>query len=124
MTNKEFDFDRIGKRMPYTTPDGFFDNLEDDIWEEVKDGCQEKGNDKIVTIGARHARYKSAKSPLLMQIVIAAAASIVLLLAFNMYFTKSNSASFNDVDQAFSQLTADDQAFLLDIYQDDVFINE
>ena len=34
MINKEFDFDKIGKRMPYTTPEGFFNNLEDDIWKD------------------------------------------------------------------------------------------
>ena len=34
---KEFDFNRIGKRMPYTTPEGFLDNLEKHVWEQVKD---------------------------------------------------------------------------------------
>ena len=29
---KEFDFNRIGKRMPYTTPEGFFNKMEADIW--------------------------------------------------------------------------------------------
>ena len=24
---KEFDFDKIGKRMPYQTPEGFFDEM-------------------------------------------------------------------------------------------------
>ena len=33
---KEFDFDKIGKRMPYQTPDGFFDEMEENIWNEVK----------------------------------------------------------------------------------------
>lgn len=33
---KEFDFDKIGKRMPYQTPDGFFDEMEANIWNEVK----------------------------------------------------------------------------------------
>ena len=26
--DNRFDFDKIGKRMPYTVPDGFFDELE------------------------------------------------------------------------------------------------
>lgn len=26
-----FDFDKIGKRMPYRTPDGFFDKMEEDV---------------------------------------------------------------------------------------------
>ena len=28
---KDFDFDRVGKRLPYTVPDDFFAKLEDDI---------------------------------------------------------------------------------------------
>ena len=107
--NKEFDFDKIGKQMPYTTPDGFFDQLEEDIWKEVKNDSQEE---------------KPAKLRILMRTMIAMAASIALLFVINMNFSKPASASINDVDQAFSQLTTDDQAYLLSIYQEDVFINE
>ena len=107
--NKEFDFDNIGKQMPYTTPDGFFDQLEEDIWKEVKNDCQKE---------------KPAKMRILMRSMIAVAASIALLLVVNMNLSQPASASINDVDQAFSQLTTDDQAYLLSIYQEDVFINE
>lgn len=31
-----FDFNKIGKRMPYTTPDGFFDSLETDILNRTR----------------------------------------------------------------------------------------
>ena len=102
---KEFDFAPIGKRMPYNTPDGFFDKLEDDVWKKMK-------NDK------------PAKLHLLIRSVIAIAASIALVLVIHMNFSKSNNVSINDVDQAFSQLTTDDQTYLLNIYQNDVFINE
>lgn len=99
--NKEFDFGHIGKRMPYTIPDGFFDQLEEDIRKEVK----------------------PAKSHSLLRTVLAVAASAALLV-IGMNFPKSDSVSINDVDLAFSRLTTDDQAYLLDIYQEDVFINE
>ncbi len=99
--NKEFDFGHIGKRMPYSTPDGFFDQLEEDIRKEVK----------------------PAKSHSLLRTVLAVAASVALIVT-SMNFPKSDKVSINDVDQAFSQLTADDQDYLLDIYQEDVFINE
>lgn len=122
--NKDFDFDKVGKRMPYTTPDGFFDKLEDDIWKEVKNDSQEKPNNITATVEPQQASRKSAKLHLLMRSVVAVAASIALLLVINMNFSKSNGTSINDVDQAFSQLTTDDQAYLLNVYQDDVFINE
>ncbi len=120
----EFDFNHIGKRMPYTTPDGFFDQLEDNIWKEVKNDCQEKENGNTVVMKTRQAGRKSAKTYLLIRSLIAVAASIALLLIVHMNFSKTDSVSANDVDQAFSQLTTDDQAYLLSVYQDDVFINE
>ena len=30
---KGFDFNKIGKRMPYQVPDGFFDQLEENVWQ-------------------------------------------------------------------------------------------
>ena len=32
-----FDFDKIGKRMPYRTPDGFFDKMEEDVMNRLKE---------------------------------------------------------------------------------------
>ena len=40
--SKEFEFDKIGKRMPYTTPNGFFEHLEDNIWEKIKDDSKKQ----------------------------------------------------------------------------------
>ncbi len=123
--NKEFDFDHIGKRTPYTAPDGFFDQLEDDIWKEVKGDFQKKEDNKIVVVSMKpQAGRKSAKLRLLMRSAIAVAASIALVLVIGMNFSKTNAATINDVDQAFSQLTTDDQAYLLNVYQEDVFLNE
>ena len=34
---ENYDFNRIGKQMPYTVPDGFFEKLEEDVvgaWNE------------------------------------------------------------------------------------------
>ncbi len=120
--NKEFDFDEVGKRMPYTTPDGFFDKLEEDIWKEIKSDCLEKADDKPVMSVTRQRRLNPFKSRSLMRSVIAVAAFIALVLVFSIDFPNQSPATINDVDQAFSQLITDDQDYLLDIYQDDVFI--
>lgn len=32
---KNFDFNKIGKRMPYTVPEGFFDEMERDIMQQA-----------------------------------------------------------------------------------------
>ncbi len=122
--NKEFDFGHVGKRMPYTTPDGFFANLEEDIWNEVKNDSREEGDSPAAMSETPQAGRKSKKMRIVMRSAIAAAASIVLLFAVGMNFFKSSEVTVNDVDQAFSQLTTDDQAYLLNVYQADIFIQE
>ena len=137
--NSEFDFDKIGKRMPYETPDGFFDKLEDDIWNKVKDDYLEKGNNekdsedkasqsKVSQSQASEGKvakpYKPAKLRLLIRSVIAVAAAVAIGFIINLSFFKPSPTTLNDVDQAFSQLTTADQAYLMNVYQDDVFINE
>ncbi len=122
--NKEFDFNHIGKRMPYTTPDGFFDQLEDDLWKEMKDDFLEKGKDDADIAERPQIGRKSAKLHIVIRSAIAVAASIAVLFVIAMNYPKSSEVSINDVDQAFSQLTTADQAYLLNVYQEDVFINE
>ena len=33
---RDFNFDHIGKRLPYTAPDGFLDDMENNVWETVR----------------------------------------------------------------------------------------
>ncbi len=122
MTNKDFNLDHVGKRMPYTTPDGFFDKLEENIWQEVKADCRAEANEH--TGGMRLAARGQRSVRLLVRSVLAVAASVALVLVVHMSFRKSDVPTDHDVDQAFSQLTADDQAYLLSVYQEDVFIHE
>lgn len=125
MTNKGFDFDNIGKRMPYSIPDGFFDKLEDDIWNEVKNdapGHTESKDDAPATQGAKR-KPKQLRLRLITRSLLAAAASIVLAFVIHFSFPKRPATTINDVDQAFSQLSTDDQAYLVDVYQEDVFIH-
>ena len=34
--SEKFDFDKVGKRMPYSTPEDFFKDMETNILEAVK----------------------------------------------------------------------------------------
>ncbi len=125
--NKDFDLDKADKQMPYTTPEDFFDKLEENIWKEVKDDYlaeEPKDNDSQVLPLDVSAHNKSAKFRLIVRSVIAVAASVALVFILNMNFSKQSTISINDVDKAFCLLSTDDQAYLLNIYQDDVFINE
>lgn len=108
---KEFDFDRMGKRMPYKTPEGFFDEMEANIWKEVQSELPQT-----------HKR-----KPYRLRILagaMAVAASIALLLVFSPFSPEKQDDSFSNVEQAFGRLSQEDQAYMLAVYQEDIFMNE
>ena len=116
----KFNFDQVGKRMPYSTPEGFFKEMEANILEQVKD-------DKPKTV-----RIQPKKRPLMKVIWAAAvAASVAVLLILHIDFAAPHSSlpsqadnEMQAVDQAFAQLSSADQAYLLSVYQEDVFLDE
>ena len=118
----KFDFSKVGKRMPYSTPEGFFKEMEANILEQVKD-------DK-----PKPVRIQPKKRPLMKVIwaaAMAVAASVAVLLVLNIDFSAPHSSlpsqadnEMQAVDQAFAQLSSADQAYLLDVYQEDVFLDD
>ena len=119
---EKFDFGKVGKRMPYSTPEGFFKDMEANILEQVKD-------DK-----PKPVRIQPKKRPLMKVIwsaAMAVAASVAVLLILNIDFAAPHSTlpsqadnEMQAVDQAFAQLSSADQAYLLNVYQEDVFLDE
>lgn len=107
---KDFDFNRIGKRMPYLTPQGFFDEMEENLLKEVRTEPIASPKHKFLSI-----RFITG---------IAVAASITLLFIFNLKNHESHSNGFLKVEQAFSNLSSEDQTYMLEVYQDDIFMNE
>lgn len=130
-----FDFKQVGKRMPYTTPDGFFKDMEKNILEAVKDDTPQS-----VKIQPQSVKVQPKKRPVFKMIwaaAIAVAASVAVLLVLNIDFSAADSSlasshssqpsqaksDLEQVDQAFAQLSEADQVYLLDVYQEDVFLN-
>ena len=131
----KFDFKQVGRRMPYTTPDGFFKDMEKNILEAVKDDTPQ-----AVKIQPQSVKVQPKKRPVFKMIwaaAIAVAASVAVLLVLNIDFSAADSSlasshssqpsqaksDLEQVDQAFALLTEADQAYLLDVYQEDVFLN-
>lgn len=125
--NKIFNIDKNKRDCPYTTPEGFFDELEDNIWQEVKDefhDTQITGHTGQAKLSTTNISRRSSKMRLFIGTAMAAVASIALVFIVSLKWSQQNSYTVNDVDQAFSQLSPDDQSFLLSVYQDDIFISE
>ncbi|RHK11296.1 hypothetical protein DW079_04860 [Segatella copri] len=117
---EKFDISKVGKQMPYSTPDDFFKDMEANILNAVKDDTPQP------------VRIEPKKRPLMKVIwtaAIAVAASVAVLLVLNIDFSASSSQpsqvnnGIQEVDQAFAQLSSADQAYLLSVYQEDVFLN-
>lgn len=96
--------------------------MEADILEQVRDDKPEP------------VRIQPKKRPLMKVIwaaAMAVAASVAVLLVLNIDFMAPHSSlpsqadnELQAVDQAFAQLSSADQAYLLNVYQEDVFLDE
>ena len=127
----KFDFKQVGKRMPYTTPDNFFRDMEKNILEAVKEDSLK--SDSLKSDSPKPIRIQPRKRPFIKMIwtaAIAVAASVAVLLVLNIDFSAPHSSlpsqgnnELQMVDQAFAQLSSADQAYLLEVYQEDVFLN-
>lgn len=116
--DKNFDFNQVGKRMPYSTPDDFFAKMQSNILDAVQDMPQK--NTKIKTNRRTVRKW-------LWPVSLSAAAAVVAMFVINIHFLAPNtptaSSDIQDVEHAFAQLSECDQAYIVDVYQDDVFIN-
>ena len=109
--DKDFNLDKVGKRMPYTTPEGFLDQLETNVWQEVK------ADMKMHQTKPRRKLYR-------LSIVSTLLAAVLMIHPFAPKQSTTPTDSFAPVEQAYAQLSPDDQAYMLEVYQDDVFLNE
>lgn len=107
--------DHIGKRMPYTTPKGSFQYMEDNIWLAVKE-------DALRPKPSAPTPHKSSKWTILARSAAAVAAVVAIVFAVHTQMRPTPAPSINDIDQAFSQLSQADQDFMLEVYQNDIFL--
>ena len=89
---QNYDFSKIGKQMPYTVPDGFFDKLEENLMNEVK---------------AQPAQKKKATAILVVKKVLP---------------QDTTTDDFANVELAFNNLSTDDQDYLLEVYQEELLL--
>ncbi len=101
-----YNFDKIGKKMPYSVPDTFFDDFENKIMAKA---------------ASRRKRHKVLK---IVYQSIAVAASLALIVVAVSQYTMTRKTDFAEIDLAFDNLSEADQAYLIEIYQEDIFINE
>ena len=107
---QNYDLSKIGKQMPYTVPDGFFDKLEENVMNEVK---------------AQPAKKKATVIRMAFRAAIAVAACIALFLVVKKVLPQdqdTNIDDFENVELAFNNLSTDDQDYLLEVYQEELLL--
>ena len=113
---EKFDFDRVGKRMPYTVPNDFFAEMEANVRQELE---------KQPSAGVKGVKKPRPYMRIVMTALTTAAAVAALVLVLNRSVHVPHPVvGFAEVEQAFGNLTAEDQTYLFSIYQDDIFMNE
>ena len=105
------EFISVGKKMPYTVPDGFFDQLEEQVMNEVKaEPAKEKKSGKAKTIR------------IAIRTLLAVAACIALFLVVKKALPQGDDTitdDFTSVELAFNNLSTEDQDYLLEVYQEE-----
>lgn len=106
---QKFDFNDIGKRMPYTKPAETFGEMEIHVFAILKKDRQTMHKRRIL-------RWSSIGG-------LAAAASIALLLMIRPLPAVQNDP-LTQIDLAFGNLSEVDQEYLVEIYHEDFFLNQ
>lgn len=116
-----FDFKQIGKQMPYRVPNGFFQKMERNVLDAVAEKAAER---KPAMTERKPLQAKRFVFTRLAKYAAAVAASVVVLLAVNMkFFYVAAPTDMQDVEAAFDQLSLSDQECLVELYQEDVFLD-
>ena len=105
---QNYDFNSIGKKMPYTVPDDFFDKLEEDVMNEVASQPVKEKKPKALRIAIRT--------------LLAVAACLALFLIVKKALPQGEESiadDFTNVELAFNNLSTEDQDYLLEVYQEE-----
>ena len=120
--------EKLNKRLPYSVPDGFFDVMEANVMAKIKaDAGINVGGDKADTqMRDKQYRKTTTHTRTISLSILAMAASLLMLFTIFSQSTKTvqQTNGMESIDKAFSQLNTDDQAFLMEIYDDDMFLDD
>lgn len=106
---RQFDWNRVGKRMPYTLPPDTFSQIETNVMATLQ------------REGANRQRRRWMRWSALT--TIAAAASVAFVFLLQPARTTTAEDLLLQVDMAYARLSEDDQALLLEMNDEDLFIN-
>lgn len=111
---EEYNLDRVGKKMPFTMPDGFFEQMQANVLAEVEKEEQAKRHSKAMV----KRIYMAVAS-------MAACVCLVFLVGGmlkNVGSEQQTPASMASVDKAYDSLSSEEQQELNATYANDVYL--
>lgn len=120
---KTFDFKRVGRRMPYEVPKDFFSDFRQSVTERLDSDPSLDASAPPAPIVVPAGRRRVS---LIRRLSLGAAAAVALFLVGRFVWMGPLEAevSFEHVATAYSHLSEADQDLLLQLYEDDVFMDE
>lgn len=110
----ETEFVNIGKRMPFTVPDGYMEQLQADILRNVRADKPRLG------VWQRFRRSFGAASVACLLLLIVGFVAMNLPGGARL----DRGVSLDDIEDCFARLSPDDQATYLDLYANDIVLNQ
>ena len=127
MTN-EYNLDRVGKKMPYQMPEGFFEQMQANVLAEVEKKEMTKAA-QVVTLQVEMKHRHKAKLVRLYVVAASIAACVCLAVLVGRSFWSADSAapqhsaaSVASVDKAYDNLSNEEQQELNATYANDVYL--
>ncbi len=122
MTNDNDILEKIGKRMPYSMPDGLFDRVQDKVLKRIEEMEGEMQTRK-------HRKPLVRRLAIAIPAIAASVCAVCLLYFGNAVDDGSHTppqqqtANTNAVDKAYDNLSQEEQENLLADYSNDVYMS-
>jgi len=116
--NKEFD--KVAKKMPYTIPDGLFDDIEKNVMQRVE------GEPFVMQTQESSDRFRAHSINLRPRYWMSAAACALVLIIGGLTYAlhQEKPTDMDAVELAYDQLSDEDQMMFLALSEDDIFLTE
>lgn len=109
---QQFNLDTATKRTPYRVPENFFETLEQNI---IAQTVGKTGMEKVTPAVNRWR-------PKLLRSILTSAAAVAVAVAIGIGIYATSPSDTLTPDQAFANLSLNDQEFLIDCYDNDMML--
>lgn len=120
---KTFDFKRVGRRMPYEVPKDFFSDFRQSVTERLDSKSSLSSTVPSAPLAVSASRRRGS---LIRRLSLGTVAAVALFFVGRFVWTgpSETEVGFESVATAYSHLSEADQDLLLQLYEDDVFMDE